>query len=120
MVQVPAKFDPAEPCIVTATSSGSRGVYGDIWAAGVWGLKRGCAVAYTDKGTGNGAQALLTDTVTLMDGRLANAASAGRDSLFTANAGADSIARYNAKFPYRYAFKHAHSQENPEQDWGKD
>ena len=30
MVQVPAHFDPKKPCIVTATSSGSRGVYGAI------------------------------------------------------------------------------------------
>ena len=54
LVQVPVGFDPANPCIVTATSSGSRGVYGAISAAGEWGLKRGCAVAYTDKGTGAG------------------------------------------------------------------
>jgi len=43
-----------EPCIVTATSSGSRGVYGAIAAVGEWGLKHGCAVAYTDKGTEKG------------------------------------------------------------------
>ncbi|MGN6668275.1 MAG: D-(-)-3-hydroxybutyrate oligomer hydrolase [Trinickia sp.] len=120
MVQVPANFNPASPCIVTATSSGSRGVYGAVSAAGEWGLKRGCAVAYTDKGTGNGAQELMTGNVTLMDGRVASAASAGRDSLFTVDAPAGDIARYNAAFPYRYAFKHAHSQENPERDWGKD
>ena len=120
MVQVPAQFDPANPCIVTATSSGSRGVYGAVSAAGEWGLKRGCAVAYNDKGTGNGAQELMTGTVTLMDGRLATAADAGRDSLFTVDASGEDIARYNAAFPYRYAFKHAHSRLNPEQDWGKD
>ena len=34
-----------------ATSSGSRGVYGAI-STGEWGLKKGCAVAYTDKGAG--------------------------------------------------------------------
>ena len=54
MVQVPVSFDPGRACIVTATSSGSRGVYGAIGASGEWGLKQGCAVAYTDKGTGNG------------------------------------------------------------------
>lgn len=54
MVQVPASFNPAQPCIVTATSSGSRGIYGAIGTAGEWGLKHGCAVAYTDKGSGNG------------------------------------------------------------------
>ncbi|ACC74950.1 D-(-)-3-hydroxybutyrate oligomer hydrolase [Paraburkholderia phymatum] len=120
LVQVPAAFNPRSPCIVTATSSGSRGVYGAISAAGEWGLKRGCAVAYTDKGSGNGANELMTGLVTLIDGRVADAATAGRSSLFTANVPADSLADYNQKYPYRYAFKHAHSQQNPEADWGRD
>ena len=30
MVQVPASFDPKKPCMITATASGSRGVYGGI------------------------------------------------------------------------------------------
>ena len=46
--------------------SGSRGVYGAIATAGEWGLKRGCAVAYTDKGTGTGAHDLQTNTVNLI------------------------------------------------------
>ncbi|WP_213303884.1 D-(-)-3-hydroxybutyrate oligomer hydrolase [Paraburkholderia sacchari] len=120
LVQVPASFNPASPCIVTATSSGSRGVYGAISAAGEWGLKRGCAVAYTDKGSGNGAHELMTGTVTLIDGLTADAATAGRNSLFTANVPAAALAAYNQQYPNRYAFKHAHSQRNPEQDWGKD
>ncbi|TCG04391.1 D-(-)-3-hydroxybutyrate oligomer hydrolase [Paraburkholderia steynii] len=120
LVQVPTSFDPASPCIVTATSSGSRGVYGAISAAGEWGLKRGCAVAYTDKGTGNGAHELMSDLVTLIDGRLADAVAAGHTSIFTANVPAGALATYNQKFPNRYAFKHAHSQQNPEADWGKD
>lgn len=120
LVQVPASFDANHPCIVTATSSGSRGVYGAISAAGEWGLKRGCAVAYTDKGTGNGAHELATDTVTLIDGTVASASAAGRLSLFTANVPAATLATFNQTFPYRYAFKHAHSQQNPEQSWGKD
>ncbi|MGU7773582.1 D-(-)-3-hydroxybutyrate oligomer hydrolase [Burkholderia sp. MR1-5-21] len=118
LVQVPASFDPAQPCIVTATSSGSRGVYGAISAAGEWGLKRGCAVAYNDKGGGNGAHELGSDTVTLIDGTLANAVLAGNASLFTANATSSELTAFNAQFPNRYGFKHAHSQQNPEQDWG--
>ena len=55
MVQVPESFDPKNACIVTGASSGSRGIYGAIGTSGEWGLKRGCAVAYTDKGTGTGA-----------------------------------------------------------------
>ncbi|RQS10376.1 D-(-)-3-hydroxybutyrate oligomer hydrolase [Burkholderia sp. Bp9002] len=119
LVQVPASFDPAQPCIVTATSSGSRGVYGAISAAGEWGLKRGCAVAYNDKGGGNGAHELGSDTITLIDGTLANAVLAGNASLFTANVPSGELAAFNAQFPNRYAFKHAHSQQNPEQDWGR-
>jgi hydroxybutyrate-dimer hydrolase len=120
MVQIPNSFDPANACVITATSSGSRGVYGAVSAAGEWGLKRGCAVAYNDKGTGNGGHELSSDKVTLIDGRLATATAAGRDSEFTALAanGTD-LATFNTNFPNRYAFKHAHSQQNPEKDWGK-
>ncbi|MEW9584805.1 D-(-)-3-hydroxybutyrate oligomer hydrolase [Paraburkholderia sp. DGU8] len=119
LVQIPASFNPDQPCIVTATSSGSRGVYGAISAAGEWGLKRGCAVAYTDKGTGNGAHELSTNRVTLIDGTLQDASAAGKASLFTANLSGSALASFNNQFPNRYAFKHAHSQQNPEQDWGK-
>jgi len=52
MVQLPDAFDPAKPCIVVTASSGSRGIYGSIAVAGAWGLPKGCAVAYTDKGAG--------------------------------------------------------------------
>lgn len=38
MVQAWLKLDAKKPCIVTATSSGSRGVYGAIGTAGEWGL----------------------------------------------------------------------------------
>jgi hydroxybutyrate-dimer hydrolase len=120
LVQIPASFNPDQPCIVTATSSGSRGVYGAISAAGEWGLKRGCAVAYTDKGSGNGAHELSSNRVTLIDGTLQDATAAGKASLFTANLGNTDLATYNSRFANRYAFKHAHSQQNPEQDWGKD
>ena len=37
MVQVPDSFDPTKACIVTATSSGSRGVYGAIGSVGRMG-----------------------------------------------------------------------------------
>jgi hydroxybutyrate-dimer hydrolase len=117
-VQVPATFSKARPCIVTATSSGSRGVYGAIGSAGEWGLKRGCAVAYSDKGTGNGIHDLATGTVNLQNGVRADAATAGRNSNFTAALTASALATYNAAFPNRIAVKHAHSQQNPEKDWG--
>jgi hydroxybutyrate-dimer hydrolase len=120
MVQVPASFDPKRACIVTAASSGSRGVYGAIGASGEWGLKQGCAVAYTDKGTGNGLHDLMTNQVGLIDGVRTEAASAGDASLFSAALSDAERAAFNAATPNRIAYKHAHSQRNPEADWGRD
>ncbi|MGE5621952.1 MAG: 3-hydroxybutyrate oligomer hydrolase family protein, partial [Bacillota bacterium] len=119
MVQVPSTFDAKKPCIVTATSSGSRGIYGAIGTAGEWGLKRGCAVAYTDKGSGNGFHDLMTNKVTLIDGTTADADSAGAAAHFRAFLSDAARTAYNALFPNRVAYKHAHSQQNPEKDWGR-
>ncbi|CAN5368687.1 D-(-)-3-hydroxybutyrate oligomer hydrolase [soil metagenome] len=120
IIQIPDNFDVDNACIVTATSSGSRGVYGAVSAAGEWGLKHRCAVAYTDKGTGNGGHDLSTDRVTLIDGRLDTATNAGTRSLFTATAGSGTtLAAFNTAFPNRFAMKHAHSQQNSEKDWGR-
>ena len=117
MVQVPDSFNPAQPCIITATSSGSRGVYGAI-STGEWGLKRGCAVAYTDKGTGAAPHDLQNDTVALIDGTRSSAAAAGAAAQFRAGLSAAELAAFNTATPNRFAFKHAHSGRNPEKDWG--
>lgn len=119
LVQVPATFDPANACIVTGTSSGSRGVYGAIGSSGEWGLKNGCAVAYTDKGTGTGIHDLQNNTVNVQNGVRADAAAAGKNSIFTAELSAAERTAFNADTPNRFAVKHAHSQQNPEKDWGK-
>jgi len=119
MVQVPDSFDPKKPCIVTATSSGSRGVYGAIGTAGEWGLKRGCAVAYTDKGTGNGLHDLTSGAVMARDGTMLTAATAAGKAIFQSAAAASDVAAFNTATPNRVAYKHAHSQQNPEKDWGK-
>jgi hydroxybutyrate-dimer hydrolase len=114
MVQIPAGFDPKKPRIIAGTSSGSRGIYGAVGAIGDWGLKRGFAVAYSDKGTGNGIHDLSTDTVFTIDGRRVSADEAGIDAHFNAEADPAFI----ADTPHRIAFKHAHSKQNPQADWG--
>ena len=119
MVQLPTTFNPAKPCIVTATSSGSRGVYGAIGTAGDWGLKRGCAVAYADKGSGNGVHDLQDNTVNRINGVRADATAAGDDTVFTAPITDLQRQQFNSDWPNRYAVKHAHSQFNPEKDWGQ-
>jgi len=119
VVQVPDAFDPTQACIVAAPSSGSRGVYGAIATAGEWGLKHGCAVAYTDKGTGTGAHDLQNNTVNLIRGERADADEARDDSNFTARLSEAERTAFNTATPNRFAFKHAHSQQNPEKDWGR-
>ena len=119
MVQVPASFDPEHACIVTGTSSGSRGIYGAIGSSGEWGLKKGCAVAYADKGSGTGLYVFEDDSVNLQNGVRAGRVAAGKSALFVPDLNdADRLA-WAAAYPNRIAFKHAHSQQNPEKDWGK-
>ncbi|HYV66737.1 MAG TPA: 3-hydroxybutyrate oligomer hydrolase family protein, partial [Myxococcales bacterium] len=119
MVQVPASFDPQNPCIVAVTSSGSRGIYGAVATAGEWGLKHGCAVTYSDKGSGMGVDDLMGNTVNVLDGTRAVATSAGSSSNFTASLSDADRAALNQQLPNRFAVKHAHSQQNPEKDWGR-
>jgi len=123
MVQVPDGFTAAHACIVSATSSGSRGVYGAM-ATAEWGLKRGCAVAFTDKGTGAAPHDLQADTVPLIDGTRATqaavaASGAASAAQFSAGLNAAELAAFDAASPNRFAFKHAHSGRNPEKDWGR-
>ena len=122
MVQVPDFFarDGRPPCIVTGPSSGSRGIYGAIGTSGEWGLKKGCAVAYTDKGTGIGAHDLAADTVTTLRGVRLPADEAGRRSNFTAEISERQRRAFDAAYPDRWAWKHAHSQDNPEARWDED
>jgi hydroxybutyrate-dimer hydrolase len=119
-VQIPASFDVGNPCIVTGPSSGSRGVYGSIGSASEWGLKHGCAVALTDAGKGVGLYDPTDDTVNQIDGTRATRAAAGALSTFAADITDSVRAALNAAFPNRLAVKHAHSQMNPEKDWGSD
>ncbi|WNG20284.1 3-hydroxybutyrate oligomer hydrolase family protein [Cystobacter fuscus] len=120
MVQVPAGFDPINnPCIVTGSSSGSRGIYGAVGSAGEWGLKNNCAVAYTDKGGGTGLYTFDDDSVNLRNGQRATRTEAGKDALFAPDLGDAERSAYAASYPGRIAVKHAHSQQNPEKDWGR-
>ena len=119
MVQVPASFDPDQACIVTGTSTGSRGIYGAIGSSGEWGLKKGCAVAYADKGSGTGLYVFEDDSVNLQNGLRAGRVAAGKNAIFAPDlSDADRLTWATAN-PNRIAFKHAHSQQNPEKDWGK-
>ncbi|HEV7816249.1 MAG TPA: 3-hydroxybutyrate oligomer hydrolase family protein [Janthinobacterium sp.] len=120
MVQVPVAFDPDKnPCIVTGTSSGSRGIYGAIGSSGEWGLKNNCAVAYSDKGSGIGLYTFDDDSVNLQNGLRSTRLAAGKEANFTPSLSDAERSAFASAYPNRVAFKHAHSQLNPEKDWGQ-
>lgn len=118
MLQIPRHFDPKRPYLVTAPSSGSRGIYGGIGVVGEWALKRGFAVVYTDKGTGVGYHILDTNRVCRMNGQFVPEEEAKDRSTFTAKPVTDTWENHKRRFPHRIAVKHAHSQVNPQKDWG--
>ena len=108
LVQIPDSFDVQARCLIVTAASGSRGVYGAIAIAGAFGLPRGCAVAYTDKGAGTGYFDCATRTGVALDGARATAGAALLDFEPDVHTPASGI-----------AIKHAHSGDNPEQDWGR-
>lgn len=108
MVQVPDHFDARARCVVVSASSGSRGIYGAIALAGAWGLPRGCAVAYTDKGAGTDYFDVDSGSGVALDGTRA----AGDALAFAPQPAPDAT-------PSRVLFKHAHSGDNPEANWGQ-
>ncbi len=108
LLQLPDGFDHQRRCLVVTASSGSRGIYGAIALAGAWGLPKGCAVAYTDKGTGAGYFDYADDSGVALDGRRARRGTATLEFEPPAAAASAGI-----------AVKQMHSGDNPEADWGR-
>ncbi|MGY1521704.1 3-hydroxybutyrate oligomer hydrolase family protein [Luteimonas sp. A482] len=108
MLQLPDAFDARRRCVVVTASSGSRGIYGSIAVAGAWGLPKGCAVAYTDKGAGSDYYDLDSHTGSRPDGT--RAALGAPDLAFVPDAPVNASG---------VGFRHAHSKDNPEADWGR-
>lgn len=116
MLQIPAGFGHGKACLVVAASSGSRGIYGALPTAGEWGLRQGCAVVHTDKGTGTGFWDLDSGTGYRID--LAATTDAGDPLLtFRPRPGA-ALDAWQRRHPHRLAVKHAHARTNVEHDWG--
>ena len=109
LAQVPDGFDTSRRCVLVAPASGSRGIYGAVSVAAAWGLPRGCAVVYTAKGAGSDyfdLDAQMGVRANGMVGALGEAA----DLAFVPDAPVNASG---------VAFKHAHSRDNPEADWGR-
>ena len=109
LLQLPDTFGRQKRCLVVTASSGSRGIYGAIALAGAWGLPRGCAVAYTDKGTGSGYYDYADHSGVALDGRRAKRDEAELE-----------FQPPSAQSSAGIAIKQMHSGDNPEADWGRD
>ncbi len=122
VVQIPNTFNSDNPCILAGPSSGSRGVFGAIGSTGEVGLKQRCAIVYTDKGTGTGVHVLYNsvsqshddDVVYKLDLTASTLGTAGKEADFSV----DDVDLNTFSHAYPVAFKHAHSQKNPEKNWG--
>lgn len=114
MLQVPQSFDPSAPCLVAVASSGSRGIYGALPTAGEWGLRNGCAVVTSDKGTGNGFLDPVRGIAIRLDGVVTHDPVdplIGFRGPLPSTAGEDPV-------PWLLS-KHAHSGSDPEPRWGE-
>ena len=106
VLQIPDNLHE-QPCLVVAPSSGSRNVFGAVGTSGAWALSQGCAVVYTDKGTGT--------EVALQHGqryRIDGLISGPQDPLVSAT-------EMQAGTTHQVVQKHAHSQVHPERYWGQ-
>jgi hydroxybutyrate-dimer hydrolase len=108
LAQVPDAFDHDKRCLIVAPASGSRGVHGAIALAGAFGLPRGCAIAYTDKGAGTDYFDFASDSGVRLDGTRGKR---GEGLAFEPDASAGDMPLM--------AMKHAHSGDHPEADWGR-
>src|SRR5690606_36432812 len=109
LAQVPDNFDLAKRCVLVAPASGSRGIYGAVSVAAAWGLPQGCAVVYTDKGAGSDYYDLDAQIGVRANGTV-GALGEVADLAFVPDAPVNASG---------VAFKHAHSKDNPEADWGR-
>ena len=112
MLQIPRSFDVARPCLIVVASSGSRGIYGALPTAAEWGLRRGCAVAHTDKGTGVGIWDVDRGIGVRIDGQLTG----DPDDPLLSFAPSTGLAR--GLPAHTVLLKHANSGVNPEAKWG--
>jgi hydroxybutyrate-dimer hydrolase len=120
LLQIPANLSNERRCLLAIPVNGSASLFRDVVDFGYWGLRRGCAVVYTDKGHGNGFDILEQDSVNVLDGRQVKAEEAGLDAHFRADLDSAARGKFLADWPHRIAFKAAHSKQNPEKDWGDD
>ena len=108
VLQIPDDFNVNKACLVVAPSSGSRNVLGAVSTSGAWALIHGCAVVYSDKGTGT--QVALGEQKSYQI-----------DGVVTDQDATDVMlenTQLNSPSATHVVQKHPYSQVHPEQYWG--
>ena len=108
VLQIPDDFNANKACLVVAPSSGSRNVLGAVSTSGAWALIQGCAVVYSDKGTGTQV-ALAAGKKYQIDGVVTD---------YAATDGMQESTELNTPSATHVVQKHPYSQAHPEQYWG--
>lgn len=109
VLQIPDGFSNKRACLVIAPSSGSRNVFGAVGTSGAWALMRGCAVVYTDKGTGT-IIALTGNQTYQIDGTVVDQS----DQTIL-----KSKRKLSTPSDFHVVQQHPYSKANPEQFWGE-
>ncbi|MDR3095712.1 MAG: D-(-)-3-hydroxybutyrate oligomer hydrolase [Paraburkholderia sp.] len=115
LLQIPASFNAESACLVVIPTPGSQNYWNDMQRAGYWGLRHGCALAWTDKGTGAGIQDLDSGSTVDQVGTTSRPHAGVRLDVITGHPEAKAFAR---TYPHRIAFKWANSGWNQEAEWG--
>jgi hydroxybutyrate-dimer hydrolase len=110
-IQIPDNFNTKVPCVIVAPSSGSRDIYGAVGITGFWALPKGCAVAYTNKGTGTGFYFVDLKQSFDAEGQLSSA------PLLKSWVNEQRMPAGESKT--WVATRHAHSGHNLQKDWGQ-
>lgn len=117
LVQIPDSFNVSNPCVLVIPAPELRGVYGAMPTA-EWGLRRGCAIAATDKGAGAGVEYVDSSESMSLEGLIA-LSDATKSSQMSTGLDSNTRKNFSLKTPGRYGIKFAHSQQNPEKNWGR-
>lgn len=107
MLQLPDGFDSQRPRLLVTASSGSRGIYGAVAFPAAWALRRGYAVAHTDRAGGTDWYDVDSRSGPALDGTLTE-----DPTRLVFNPGVVAAPRHAV------LTKHVHSFDHPEARWG--
>jgi hydroxybutyrate-dimer hydrolase len=109
LVQIPSTFSASKPCILAISTAGTSDVLMELNKFGYWGLVRGCAVAWSDKGAGAGVEILKDAKALNIEGLLQATDKAAEQAKFVTSISSADRQKIVADRPGLAAYKWAHA-----------